>query len=102
VQNVVWGADCNGRNCTRTIWGARSSDAIWGTASADDNIVWSTAAADADNIVWSTAAGDSDNIVWSTAGADVDNIVWSTSIPEPVLWPPPAAINDRRQFAAGN
>ena len=101
AQNVVWGRDCNGRNCARVIWGARKLDVLYGTLSDDDNIVWSTAAADNDNIVWSTAAADNDNIVWSTAAPsdddnivwstslpDVDdNIVWSTSAPEPVRWP---------------
>jgi hypothetical protein len=97
----VWGTDCEGRDCTRTIWGATSNGGdIWGTARDADNIVWSTAARDADNIVWSTR--DSENIVWSTAARDTDNIVWSTNIPAPVLWPAPAVIADERRLAARN
>ena len=101
AQNVVWGTDCDGRDCTRTIWGANSNGVTWGTARDADNIVWSTVARDADNIVWSTAARDADNIVWSTIARDADNIVWSTSIPAPVLWPAPAVITNGRRVAAG-
>jgi hypothetical protein len=108
---VVWGRDCNSRDCRQVIWGARKYGVLYGTLADSDNIVWSTAAADNDNIVWSTAApGDDDNIVWSTAAPydddnivwstaapyDDDNIVWSTAAPESVLWAPPV-INDRRR-----
>ncbi|HEY6362399.1 MAG TPA: S8 family peptidase, partial [Vicinamibacterales bacterium] len=72
MENVVWGRDCGGANCRRTLWGKRAADgSAWGTAGMDDNIVWST---NDDNIVWSTY---DDNIVWSTGELD-GNIVWST------------------------
>lgn len=76
------------------VWGASADDNIvWSTASDDDNIVWSTYSDD--NIVWSTAAPDDnivwstffdDNIVWSTASNGDDNIVWSTSAIVNVVW----------------
>ena len=71
VRNVVWGTDCGGRNCRGVVWGANDGTRVWGTASGDENIVWSTTSDE--NIVWSTA-GD-ENIVWSTlAGRQVN---WS-------------------------
>ena len=87
AQNVVWGNDCGGKNCRQRIWGSRAGGTVWGTAAADENIVWSTAAAEDENIVWSTAASDDENIVWSTASADDENIVWSTSTTDQVVWP---------------
>jgi serine protease AprX len=96
AQNVVWDTDCDGNNCTETVWGASSNGVTWGTAKDSDNIVWSTVARNADNIVWSTS--DRDNIVWSTTGRE--NIVWSTSIPAPVLWPASTVITNGRRDAA--
>jgi serine protease AprX len=86
ARNVVWGNDCEGRNCRNVIWGARSGGKVWGTSNGDENIVWSTAAAADENIVWSTAASGDENIVWSTAGKRDENIVWSTSADENIVW----------------
>ena len=75
---MVWGNDCNGKNCRKVIWGSRSGGQVWGTASDDENIVWSTAQDDDENIVWSTASADDENIVWSTA--TTDQVVWPASV----------------------
>ncbi|MEQ1574882.1 MAG: S8 family peptidase, partial [Vicinamibacterales bacterium] len=69
-RNVEWGAETT----------ATGQPVVWGAASQDDNIVWSTR--DDDNIVWST--GGDDNIVWSTGGDD--NIVWSTGGDDNIVW----------------
>ena len=82
LQNIVWGNDCGGRNCQQTLWGSQQNGIVMGTATRDDNIVWSTAGND--NIVWSTAGDANDNIVWSTKRDD--NIVWSTSRDDNIVW----------------
>ena len=82
LQNIVWGNDCGGRNCQQTVWGSQKNGIVMGTATRDDNIVWSTAGDD--NIVWSTAGDANDNIVWSTSGDD--NIVWSTGGDDNIVW----------------
>ncbi len=69
-RNVEWGAETT----------STGQPVVWGAASQDDNIVWSTR--DDDNIVWST--GGDDNIVWSTGGDD--NIVWSTGGDDNIVW----------------
>jgi hypothetical protein len=53
---------------------------VWGTALANDNIVWGTALAE--NIVWGTAFFD--NIVWGTSGADV---TWATGTSDAEVFP---------------
>jgi hypothetical protein len=89
VKNVVWGNDCGGGNCKRRLWGARARNGtIWGTASSDDQIVWSTSD---DQIVWST---NGDHIVWST---NDDQIVWSTS-DDQIVW---STITNRRRDLPG-
>ena len=81
VDNIVWATDCGGIDCVGVVWGRRSaSGAIWGTAAADDNIVWATGK----NIVWATAA----NIVWATVLENTT--LWSASPATPVVAPPPA------------
>ena len=82
LQNIVWGNDCGGRNCQQTVWGSQKNGIVMGTATRDDNIVWSTLRDD--NIVWSTAGDANDNIVWSTKSDD--NIVWSTSRDDNIVW----------------
>ena len=44
LQNIVWGNDCAGRNCQQTVWGSQQNGIVMGTATRDDNIVWSTVA----------------------------------------------------------
>jgi serine protease AprX len=83
ARNVVWGADCGGRNCQKVVWGSHGNGVVWGTVSEDENIVWSTM--DHVNIVWSTAGDDQENIVWGTPDQD-ENIVWSTGRADQVLW----------------
>jgi hypothetical protein len=87
AQNVVWGNDCGGKNCGTVIWGSRTGGTVWGTAAADENIVWSTARSGDENIVWSTARSGDENIVWSTVARSDENIVWSTSTVAQVVWP---------------
>jgi subtilisin family serine protease len=85
ATNVVWGLDCGGADCRGVIWGARPRNGgIWGTASEDANIIWSTHAADDGNIIWSTRTSDDGNIIWSTGA--VDQTVWGTRV-EPVRRP---------------
>jgi hypothetical protein len=78
AQNVVWGNDCGGKNCTTVIWGSRAGGTVWGTAAPDENIVWSTARSGDENIVWSTAARGDENIVWSTS--TMAQVVWPASV----------------------
>ena len=88
ARNVVWGTDCGGHNCRGVVWGKRGTDRVWGTASGDENIVWSTSGDADENIVWSTAEeGTDENIVWSTASDRDENIVWSTGSRRQVIWP---------------
>jgi subtilisin family serine protease len=72
-ENIVWGTDCGGADCTNIVWGTSCDDdsacdagSVWGTADAGFNIVWGTSnEGDADNIVWGTnVLDDTDNILW--------------------------------------
>jgi serine protease AprX len=79
AENVVWGEQCGGRNCTNVIWGTEL-DARASATSGGRNIVWATGGGR--NIVWATAGGR--NIVWATGGGR--NIVWATSGGRNIVW----------------
>jgi subtilisin family serine protease len=54
-DNIVWGTQCGGADCT---------DVVWGAASGNDNTVWAT-----------SSNGEGDNIVWGTADA-AEDVLW--------------------------
>jgi hypothetical protein len=81
-DNIVWGSECGGADCTHLVWGAACED------SECDNIVWGTAT-EQDNIVWGTSSDtEDDDIVWGTADAAED-----------VLWGAPAIRRPSRVIA---
>jgi hypothetical protein len=77
-DNIVWGAECGGRDCEGVVWGGFCSAAgcdnlVWGTAEPGDTTVWGDNGV-ADSAVWS-ASGAPDNIVWGSLRSG-DNLVW--------------------------
>jgi hypothetical protein len=79
-QNVVWGSECGGADCSGT-W------TIEAVNDDDDTVVWGTSD-DEDTVVWGTT-DDEDTVVWGTD--DDDTVVWGTSCSDPacvpVVWP---------------
>jgi hypothetical protein len=83
AENIVWGMDCGGSDCTNVVWGQRAPDgSLWGTVDEGERIVWPAA---------------DENIVW---GMLADNIVWGMSAVEPTLWTAPGSAAPRRAAAA--
>jgi hypothetical protein len=94
-ENVVFGTNCGGANCTvsnfdeLSLWvvTATTSDGdtvVWGTGEDGDTVVWGTGE-DGDTVVWGTTS-DGDTVVWGTV-SDGDTVVWGTSGGgEDVVW----------------
>jgi len=95
-DNIVWGTNCQTKDCDNIVWGTASMDfdnIVWGTVAQEgDNIVWGTQNGESDNIVWGTACrtGECDNIVWGTtcAGANCQDIVWGAAVTDSdnIVW----------------
>jgi serine protease AprX len=67
-QNVVWGTECGGDNC---------SSATWSTNYDDDTVVWGNSGEDDDTVVWGNNADDDDTVVWGNS--DDDTVVWGNN-----------------------
>jgi serine protease AprX len=65
-QNVVWGTECGGANC---------STSTWSLSYDDDTVVWGNTGDDDDTVVWGNSGGDDDDtVVWGNS--DDDTVVW--------------------------
>lgn len=93
-ENVVFGTNCGGANCSVSNWDQLSlwavtaaSDGdtvVWGTGDDGDTVVWGTLS-DGDTVVWGTTA-EGDTVVWGTT-SDGDTVVWGTvSDGDTVVW----------------
>ena len=69
-QNVVWGTECGGANC---------SSETWSTSYDDDTVVWGNSGGDDDDtVVWGNSGGDDDDtVVWGNS--DDDTVVWGNN-----------------------
>ena len=85
-ENVVFGTNCGGANCTvsnfdeLSLWvvtaASEGDTVVWGTGEDGDTVVWGTGE-DGDTVVWGTGT-DGDTVVWGTV-SDGDTVVWGTS-----------------------
>jgi serine protease AprX len=79
-ENVVWGSECGGDDCSTHESRAAAGDALVWSSEDQDTIVWGTH--DQDTIVWGTT--EQDTIVWGTT--EEDTIVWGTNDEETIVW----------------
>jgi hypothetical protein len=79
-DNVVWGSECGGEDCSSTTWTATDNAAVTSTSDDGDTVVWGTSD-DGDTVVWGTS-DDGDTVVWGTSSGDED-VVWGSSAPPP-------------------
>jgi serine protease AprX len=77
AQNVVWGEQCSGADCTGgDPWTVDDHTVVWGTAGGE-TVVWGTT--DGETVVWGTTDGET--VVWGTT--DEEDVVWETQCGEP-------------------
>jgi serine protease AprX len=78
-DNIVWGTDCAGADCTGAVWGS-----YFDSQDEGDNIVWGTylnvfLGEELLNVVWGTSGAVTSTVWGSPSGAEGTNLTWGNS-----------------------